>query len=94
MTTSKIKIESSLAERGRPAIWANDQEAAVLSGYTPEAFRKAVPALESAGFPQKSPWNGLRHIPSILHFWARQVDSFKNSDLESTSKNIRDYEDA
>jgi hypothetical protein len=94
MTAPRSKIESSLAERGRPAMWANEQESAVLSGYSVEGFREALPALEKAGFPRKSPWNGLRHIPSILHFWAGQIDSFKNSDLESTCKNIRDYEDA
>ena len=75
-------------------MWANEQEAAVLSGYPVEGFRKAVPDLEKAGFPRKLPWNGLRFIPAILHFWARQVDSFKNPALESTSQNIHDYEDA
>lgn len=74
-------------------MWANEQEAAVLSGYSVEVFRKELPSLEADGFPLKSKRNGQRHIPSILHFWARDVDSTGNSDLESTSKNIRDYED-
>ena len=74
-------------------MWANEQEAASLSGYSVEVFRKDLPALEAVGFPKKSKWNDLRFIPSILHFWAREVDSFRNSDLESSFDDIRHYED-
>jgi hypothetical protein len=36
MTARRGKVEASLAERGRPAMWATEQEAAVLSGYSLE----------------------------------------------------------
>jgi hypothetical protein len=74
-------------------MWANEQESAALSGYSVEGFKKALPTLEATGFPKNMPLNGLRFIPAILNFWAGQIDSFKNSDLESTTMNIRDYED-
>jgi hypothetical protein len=93
MTNPRSKIESSLAARGRPALWANEQEAAALSGYSPEAFRQDLASLEKAGFPPKNPWNGLRFIPAILHFWNRQVDSAVPPVPKSPTLNIRDYED-
>lgn len=75
MTAARNKVEASLAERGRPALWANEAEAAFLSGFSPEAFRLKVKELEAAGFPQVSRWNGKRFIPAIVNFWACQVDS-------------------
>jgi hypothetical protein len=75
VTAPRAKIEASLAERGRPAMWANEGEAAVLSGYSPERFRGALPALEKAGFPQVDDLNGLRYIPAILNFWSRRIDT-------------------
>ncbi len=73
MTVSRGKIGKSLAERGRPAMWANEQEAAVLSGMSPDRFRKAAPILEASGFPKIEPENGLRFIPGILRFWAARA---------------------
>jgi hypothetical protein len=75
MTAPRGKVEASLAERGRPAMWANEQEAAVLSGYSPEAFRSALAGLERVGFPQINTLNGKRFIPAIINFWACQIDS-------------------
>lgn len=69
MTSPRAKIESSLAERGRPAMWANENEAAVLSGVNPESFRAKVKGWEKKGFPQINPENGKRSIPAILAFW-------------------------
>lgn len=69
MTVPRGKIEASLAERGRPAMWANEQESAVLSGLSPRRFGEIIAELESRGFPQKNPDNGLRPIPAILAFW-------------------------
>jgi hypothetical protein len=74
-------------------MWANEQEAAALSGFSPEQFRAALPKLEEAGFPRKNSWNGSRFIPMILSFWARQVDSAVPSASESTPFNILDFED-
>jgi len=64
-------------------MWANEQEAAVLSGYSPEAFRAALSGLEKAGFPQVSRWNSKRYIPAIINFWASQVDSCLSPVAES-----------
>jgi hypothetical protein len=75
MTAPRGKVSASLAERGRPAMWANEAEAAVLSGYAVEKFRQALPDLTKLGFPQVSRLNGKRFIPAILNFWACQVDS-------------------
>lgn len=50
-------------------MWANEQEAAVLSGFSPVRYRQMLPALESRGFPPVNPLNGLRPIPAILAFW-------------------------
>lgn len=46
-----------------------------MSGFSPEAFRRGLPALEKAGFPQANRWNNKRFIPAIITFWASQVDS-------------------
>lgn len=56
-------------------MWATEAEAAILSGFSPEAFRKAAPKLEQAGFPQITRWNGKRFIPAIINFWACQIDA-------------------
>lgn len=74
MTAPRSKIETSLAERGRPVDWANEGEAAVLSGYSPDRFRAALPALEKAGFPPVDALNGQRYIPAIRAFWAKRID--------------------
>lgn len=73
MTVAKGKVEASLAERGRPAMWANEQEAAVLSGLSPDRFRRLVAQIDAEGFPRIEPHNGLRFIPAILRFWASRA---------------------
>ena len=83
MTASKAKIERSLAARGRPANWANEQEAAVLSGFSPMVFRQNVRDLESQGFPRVNPINGMRFIPAINDFWSSQIDSSPDFAAES-----------
>ncbi len=75
MTAPRGKVAESLAARGRPENWANEQEAAVLSGYSPENFRQALRGLEAMGFPQVNRLNGKRFIPAILNFWTCQVDT-------------------
>jgi hypothetical protein len=72
MTVSRGKIEKSLAERGRPAMWANEQEAAVLSGVSYDIFRTKVAEWEAKGFPPRSALNGKRFIPAIEHFAAAE----------------------
>lgn len=69
MTLPRRKIEASLAERGRPAMWANEQEAAALSGVSLQTFRSKVGSWELHGFPKNHPENGHRSIPGILAFW-------------------------
>ena len=69
MTAPRGKVSASLASRGRPENWANEAEAAVLSGVGVETFRAKVKAWESRGFPQINPENGKRSIPAILAFW-------------------------
>ena len=69
MTTRRSKIEASLADRGRPAMWANEQEAAALSGVGVQTFRQKAASWESIGFPHVNPENGRRSIPAILAFW-------------------------
>lgn len=86
MTAPRAKISASLADRGRPEMWANEGESAVLSGYSPEKFRAALPALEKAGFPRVTSWNGLRFIPAIEDFWRRQVDEGVLKEPESTDQ--------
>lgn len=94
MTAPRGKVEASLAERGRPAMWANEQEAMALSGYPIDGvkFRGALPALEAEGFPRINPRNGLRFIPAIVDYWARQIDRAAPSVPESGLAAI-DYED-
>jgi len=95
VTAPRGKIEASLAGRGRPAMWANEQEAAVLSGYPADGvnFRAALPELESQGFPKISSWNNRRFIPGIEDFWRRQLDAIAAPMTELQSTNARDYED-
>jgi hypothetical protein len=69
MRARKGKIEQSLAQRGRPAVWANEQEAAVLSGVAMDRFRSRVRTWEVRGFPKVNSENGKRSIPAILAFW-------------------------
>lgn len=68
-TRPRGKVEASLAERGRPAMWANEQEAAVLSGVNYETFRQKVHRWEAQGFPTVNGENRKRPIPGILAFW-------------------------
>jgi hypothetical protein len=63
------QVEGSLAARGRPLMWANEQEAAALSGVALDAFRKKIKRWEDAGFPKVNPENDKRSIPAILAFW-------------------------
>lgn len=63
------RVAESLADRGRPAMWANEMQAAELSGVSRRVFRAKVAAWEKRGFPQKNPENGKRSIPAILAFW-------------------------
>lgn len=70
MSAPRAKIAASLAERGRPELWANEQEAAVLSGMAYESFRLVVLELERRGFPRQNPNNGKRWIDDIIRFWA------------------------
>jgi hypothetical protein len=92
MTVSRAKIEASLAERGRPANWANEQESAVLAGFSADGqkFRESLPALESTGFPPIMPFNGKRFIPAIERWAWEQLDSVKTGP-ESLPSGIRPF---
>ena len=72
MTRKRAEIVASLADRGRPELWANEDEAAVLSGMDVKRFRAHLTLLEGAGFPRPSAWNGLRFIPAIIAFWHKE----------------------
>lgn len=85
MTAPRRKIEASLAERGRPAMWANEQEAAALSGVGVQTFRQKVSAWERRGFPPINPENGRRSIPAVLAFWGLPQNPF---DLDANNKPI------
>ncbi len=74
MTRPRLNISESLARRGRPENWATDDEAAALSGMSPNVFARAVPELEKKGFPQINAVNRKRFIPHILAFWERGSD--------------------
>jgi hypothetical protein len=69
MTRRRSEIAISLAERGRPVYWANDDEAAVLSGMSPTQFRNWLKIPEAVSFPKVDQRNGKRRIPEILAFW-------------------------
>lgn len=93
MTAARSKISESLAARGRPAMWANEKEAAELSGMSPNRFRAVLPALESRGFPQINPINGRRSIPAILAFWKLPAnDPAQEADDERHLENWDDDE--
>ena len=72
MTKARGAIAVSLAERGWREQWANEEEAACLSGLSSDAFRHKLPELEIAGFPRRNSWNGLRFTPAIEEFWRRE----------------------
>ena len=65
----RLEIESALALCGRPLMWANEQQAAVLSGVGMDAFRRKVKGWEKRGFPAINPENDRRPVPHILAFW-------------------------
>lgn len=58
-------------------MWANEQEAAVLSGVGVETFRDKVKKWEARGFPRVNPENGKRAIPLILAFWRLPANHFE-----------------
>lgn len=95
-TASRAKIEASLAERGRPLVWANEQESAVMSGFPADGakFREALPEMEKEGFPRIDPRNNKRFVPAILNYWAKRVDVLAAAVPESAPKDIRSYEDS
>ena len=74
MTAARAKVSSSLADRGRPEMWANEQESAELSGMSPNRFKTVLPALTKRGFPPINPINGKRPIPAILAFWGLRAN--------------------
>jgi hypothetical protein len=94
VTAKRAAIEISLAARGRPANWANEQEAAILVGFPADGqkFRETLPALEEAGFPPVMPFNGKRFIPAIERFVWQQLDSLQPSP-EFLPQDIRPFEE-
>jgi hypothetical protein len=74
VTLPRAKISASLADRGRPEMWANEQESAALSGMDQDKYYAVLLKLEAAGFPKRSHWNSKRFIPFIEDFWRREVD--------------------
>lgn len=56
----------------RAALWADEAEAAELSGMAPDKFRAHLKLLEGEGFPKPSSWNGKRYRPAIIAFWNKQ----------------------
>lgn len=75
MTKARAVISASLAERGRPEMWANEAESAALSGVGAEEFRGMREDLEAKGFPRVNPTNGMRFIPAIIDFWRREQET-------------------
>lgn len=73
MTASRGKVSASLAARGRPEDWANEQESACLLGLESDKYYALIPMLEATGFPRKTPWNNKRFIPAIDEFRRRWV---------------------
>lgn len=57
-------------------MWANEQEAAVLSGVALDQYRCKVARWEARGFPKANPENGKRSIPAILAFWGFPQNHF------------------
>lgn len=73
MTKPRAVVSASLAERGWREQWVNEEEAAALSGFSPDGFRHNIAELESAGFPRPNRWNGLRSAEAIAEFWRREA---------------------
>jgi hypothetical protein len=71
MTAPKAKVSASLAARGRPEDWANEQESACLLGLESDKYYDLLSKLEASGFPKKTPWNNKRFIPAIDEFRRR-----------------------
>lgn len=71
MTAPRGKVSASLAARGRPEDWANEQESACLLGLESDKYYDLLPQLEASGFPKKTPWNNKRFIPAIDEFRRR-----------------------
>jgi len=94
MTKKRSEIEASLAKRGRPAMWANEQEAAVLSGYGADGvdFRAALPDLEKRGFPPVNSDNRKRFIPAMERFFWNQLDGVRQ-EAEKLPPGIRSMEE-
>lgn len=90
MTARRKDIEQSLAQRGRPALWANEQEAAVLSGVPLDRFRCKVRQWEGCGFPKVNSENGKRSIPAILAFWNVSGNGFTASTTAYEHSEIND----
>jgi hypothetical protein len=66
-------VIDALLKRGIADCWANEAEAAVLSGMHVKTFRQKRADLEARGFPKIDPANGKRFIPAILDFWQRRA---------------------
>lgn len=83
MTAQRAKIEASLAERGRPVDWANEQETAALCGVPYDKYRKNLADMEARGFPKVFAFNGLRFIPFIKAYLLRELDAAQKAPAES-----------
>ena len=75
MTSDNKKAGNGPTESDWRGLWANEKEAAELSGVTVLRFRKRVKEWEEKGFPQKHPETGKRFIPAVLRFWDPIPDS-------------------
>jgi hypothetical protein len=72
-------------------MWANEQEAAVLSGVPMDQYRCKVARWEARGFPTANPENGKRSIPAILAFWGFSQNLFAAAmTLDDTEANDDD----
>lgn len=85
MTKPRAAVSASLAAKGHPAYWANEDEAAILSGMSPNAFKIWLRSKAALGFPKPDPNNDKRRIPDILAFWGlAPVESTRGiEDLET-----------
>lgn len=92
MTAPRGKVEASLAERGRPAMWANEQEAAARCGLSADKYREKLPEMEANGFPQVFPMNGLRFIPWIDAYILKELDAARGKAAESTPEDEMNLE--
>lgn len=75
MTIPRGTISASMAERGRPDLWANETETAALCGMSYEIYSKKIKQMEAAGFPRKTELNGKRFIPFIEQWWRDHVSA-------------------